>query len=392
MQNQEAALLKARERPSHQPEGSACGFTKNKTQLVNVNRNVENSGGMMELGGESMSEQQRDKSLDRQQTSQECKRTCAQEDSSQPQTQVAVGSQSPSPSVRTESLMRRRAQLSNFNRSLSRASRRSQNWATGTDTARLSAAGSSTRRKGLKEILLQSSEAKPVWLAALLKGEVPDGQQGHDPLVEANLEDLSLVLDPLEHEWMLTVAQGDARSILRLLDQDPSLLSRTDFVTGFTVLHWLAKHGHHEDLIEVITFAEKQRYPVDVNIFTASGRLTPLHLAALQGHEMVIKVLVGAYGANTSLRDHNGRQAWQYLRADAPRELKELLGACEEDVAFQGVFNTNNNCVSSRRSRSNGFKRGCEGVQEEENSRRPIARLTTLRNLFRQAIAFFQER
>lgn len=346
----------------------------------------------MELGGESTSEWQRDKCLGGQQAPQESKRTCVQEDSSQSPAQAVVGSQSPGPSIRAGSLILRRAQLSSFNRSLSRASRRSHNWATGTD----SAGGSSTRRKGLKEILLQSSEAKPVWLAALSKGEtsassVPDGQQGHGPLSEANLEDLSLALDPLEHEWMLTVAQGDAGSILRLLDQDPSLLSRTDFVTGFTVLHWLAKHGHHEDLIEIITFAEKQRYPVDVNVFSASGRLTPLHLAALQGHEMVIKVLVGAYGANTTLRDHNGRQAWQYLRADAPRELKELLGACEEDFALQGAFNTNNNCVSSRRGRNNAFKGDSEDVQGEENSRRPFTRLTSLRNLFRQAVAFFQD-
>ncbi|XP_054852508.1 ankyrin repeat domain-containing protein SOWAHD [Eublepharis macularius] len=348
----------------------------------------------MELAGENMSEKQRGECLDRQQLPQDCK-PCGQ-DSSPAQAQAAVGSQSPSPSLRGGSLILRRAQLSNLNRSLSRSSRRSHNWATGMDPARLSVGGGSTRRKGLKEILLQSSEAKPIWLEALPKGDVnasniSDGLRGPDPLLEANLEDLSLVLDPLEHEWMLTVAQGDAGSILRLLDQDPSLLSTPDFVTGFTVLHWLAKHGRHEDLIEVVTFAEKQHYPVDVNVFTASGRLTPLHLAALQGHEMVIKVLVGAYGANTSLRDHNGRKAWQYLRADAPRELKELLGACEEDLALLGAGNTNNNCLSSRRGGGSGFKRDCKEIQGEGNSRRAITGLTSLRNLFRQAIAFFQE-
>ncbi|XP_077164719.1 ankyrin repeat domain-containing protein SOWAHD [Paroedura picta] len=349
----------------------------------------------MEPGGGSVSEWPRDECSDGQQAPQEFKRTCVQKDSFQPQIQMALGSRSPSPGVRAGSLILRRAQLSNLNSSLSKASRRSHNWATGMDTGRLSVGGSSTRRKGLKEILLQSSEAKPTWLVALSKGEanagsIPDGQD-HDPLLEANLEDLSLALDPLEHEWMLTVAQGDAESILRLLDQDPSLLFRTDFVTGFTVLHWLAKHGHHEDLIEVITFMEKRGYPVDVNVFTASGRLTPLHLAALQGHEMVIKVLVGAYGANTSLRDHNGRQAWQYLRANATRELKELLGACDEALALPGAFNTNNNCVSSRHGRSNVYKEDCENVQGEKNCRRPISRLASLRNLFRQAIIFFQE-
>nr|XP_056714971.1 ankyrin repeat domain-containing protein SOWAHD [Euleptes europaea] len=364
-------------------------------QFKSQARNVESPGGRTELGGEAMSEQQRGECLDRQHASQE-RTPCAPEDSSRPQTQAAVGSQSPNPSVRAGSLILRRGQLSSLNRSFSRASRRSHHWAvaTGTEAARLPAAGGSTRRKGLKEILLQSSEAKPVWLAALSKGDasgLSDGPRGPDPLPEANLEDLSLVLDPLEHEWMLTVAQGDAGSILRLLDQDPSLLSRTDFVTGFTVLHWLAKHGQHEDLIEVITFAEKQCYPVDVDVFTASGRLTPLHLAALQGHEMVIKVLVGAYGANTGLRDHNGRKAWQYLPADAPRELKELLGAGEEDLALLGARNTNNNCGSSRRSGSDRLKGDHKDVQGEENSRRPVTRLTSLRNLFRQAVAFFQE-
>ncbi|NXX10659.1 SWAHD protein, partial [Podargus strigoides] len=147
----------------------------------------------------------------------------------------------------------------------------------------------------------------------------------------------------LEHEWLLTVAQGDADNIVRLLDLDPSLLTRKDFVTGFTALHWLAKHGHHENFIQVISHAQKKGYPINVNIPTASGGLTPLHLAALQGHELLIKVLVGAYGADTSRRDHNGRKAWQYLRADTSRELKELAGALEEDLVQLCSHNTNNN-------------------------------------------------
>ncbi|NXG37421.1 SWAHD protein, partial [Dromaius novaehollandiae] len=147
----------------------------------------------------------------------------------------------------------------------------------------------------------------------------------------------------LEHEWLLTAAQGDAESILRLLDLDPSLLARKDFVTGFTALHWLAKHGHHESLIRVVSHAQKKGYPVDVNVPAASGGLTPLHLAAAQGHEMFIKVLVGAYGADTSRRDHSGHKAWQYLRADASQELKELAGALEEDLVQLGARNSNNN-------------------------------------------------
>uniref|UniRef100_A0A8B9ZKY5 Sosondowah ankyrin repeat domain family member D n=1 Tax=Anas platyrhynchos TaxID=8839 RepID=A0A8B9ZKY5_ANAPL len=202
---------------------------------------------------------------------------------------------------------------------------------------RAAAGPGSTRRKELKGILQSSTKrSAPAQVA---------GQNQEQEAPEHSPEVLSLALDPLEHEWLLTVAQGDAENIVRLLDLEPSLLSRKDFVTGFTALHWLAKHGHHESFIEVVAHAQKKGYPVNVNVPAASGGLTPLHLAALQGHELLIKLLVGAYGADTSCRDHSGRKAWQYLRADAPRELKELAGALEEDLAQLHICNTNNNCV-----------------------------------------------
>ncbi|KAJ6663330.1 hypothetical protein lerEdw1_010467 [Lerista edwardsae] len=340
----------------------------------------------MEPRGERTAEWQRQGSVGRQ-------RPGSKEDAaSQAQVKAAVGSQSPSPVTRADSLILRRAHLSN--RSLGRSSRRSGNSATGPDGARLSVGYGSTRRKGLKEMLLQGSQAKPMWLLPPAQGVSDSSTTAVDGLPEdlaVTPEDLSSALDPLEHEWMLTVADGDAASILDLLAQDPSLLSRRDFVTGFTVLHWLAKHGRHEDLIQVVGFAERHCYPVDVNALTASGRLTPLHLAALQGHEMVIKVLVGAYGANTGLRDHNGRRAWQYLRPDAPRELKELLGAGEEDLALLGAGNANNNCAPSRWGGTQASK-GVKDVPDGEPRNRAATRLSYFRNMFRQAVAFFQER
>nr|XP_006115472.1 ankyrin repeat domain-containing protein SOWAHD [Pelodiscus sinensis] len=281
----------------------------------------------------------------------------------------------------------RQSQKRDLIRSLGRFSRGSGNWEVGSDTARLSIGQGSTRRRGLKEFLLQSSGAEgAMWLAAAQKIASSSSTtvgipQELEQKLEQSPEDLSLALDPLEHEWMLTVAQGNPQGILRLLDVDPSLLGRRDFVTGFTALHWLAKHGNHEALIEVITCAEKKGYHADVNIPTASGGLTPLHLAALQGHEMVIKVLVGAYGANTSLRDHSGHKAWQYLKADASRELKELSGALEDDLAQLGAWNTNNNCKPSRRAGDSGAERNSQ----------MFFRLPSLRNMFRQALSFFQD-
>ncbi|XP_067405776.1 ankyrin repeat domain-containing protein SOWAHD [Emydura macquarii macquarii] len=318
---------------------------------------------------------------------------------SQSQVEALTGSQAPNPRVQalSSSAAAAAAAVRNVNlhqpqkrdliRSLGRGSRGSGNWEVSSDTARLSIGRGSTRRRGLKEILLQSSGAEgAMWLVTAQKiasssSLAVEMHQELEQRSEQSPDDLSLALDPLEHEWMLTVAQGDTESLLRLLDIDPSLLGRRDFVTGFTALHWLAKHGFHEALIEVMTCAEKKGCHVDVNIPTASGGLTPLHLAALQGHEMVIKVLVGAYSANTSLRDHSGRKAWQYLREDASRELKELSGALEEDLAQLGAWNINNNCKPSRQA----------GGSDADRTSQVFRRLPSFRNMFRQALAFFQE-
>ncbi|XP_051486160.1 ankyrin repeat domain-containing protein SOWAHD isoform X2 [Apus apus] len=276
------------------------------------------------------------------------------------------------------------------NRSIRRGSQGTGSW--GRSMGRLSISPGSTRRKELKEILLQSnSPSSTMRLATAQKtsnsSSLLAGQ--HQELKpEQNPEVLSLALDPLEHEWLLTVAEGDADNIIRLLDLDPSLLTRKDFVTGFTALHWLAKHGHHESFIQVISHAQRKGYPVNVNIPTASGGLTPLHLATLQGHELLIKLLVGAYGADTSLRDHNGRKAWQYLRADTSRELKELAGALEDDLVQLCSHNTNNNCKSSREARTG---RDCVDSSGARGTTQRPRRLSTLRGFVRQAFALFQE-
>ncbi|XP_053931550.1 ankyrin repeat domain-containing protein SOWAHD [Cuculus canorus] len=273
-------------------------------------------------------------------------------------------------------------------RSISRGSQGPGSW--GRTASRLSIGPGSTRRKELKEILLQSNSSNStVRFAATQKTSNSSSllaapHQEQKP--EQSPEVLSLALDPLEHEWLLTVAQGDADNIIRLLDLDPSLLNRRDFVTGFTVLHWLAKHGHYESFIQVISHAQKKGYAINVNIPTASGGLTPLHLAALQGHELLIKVLVGAYGADSSLRDHNGRKAWQYLRADAPRELKELAGAFEEDLFQLCSHNTNNNCKSSREARA-GWD--CVDSGAEGNTQRSWS-LSTLRDFVAHAFTFLK--
>ncbi|XP_019395993.1 PREDICTED: ankyrin repeat domain-containing protein SOWAHD [Crocodylus porosus] len=315
------------------------------------------------------------------------------QEASQPRAEAAIHSPMPSSKlqmVTPGNVSFRRLPMMDPSRSLSKGS-----WGRSFGSTRISIGPGSYRRRGLKEVLLQSNGAEgAMWLAAAQK--IASGsslslgvQPEKEPPPEQSPEELALALDPLEHEWVLTVAQGESESILRLLDMDGSLLSRRDFVTGFTALHWLAKHGRHEDLIKVISHAQTKGYPVDVNIPAASGGLTPLHLACLQGHEMVIKVLVGAYGADTRRRDHSGHQAWKYLKADSSQELKELAGALEEDLAQLGACNTNNNCRPSRE--------GCAGAGDCVDSAAGAGgllsrQLSSFRRLVRQAFAFFQDR
>uniref|UniRef100_A0A3Q2PKG4 SOWAHA-C winged helix-turn-helix domain-containing protein n=1 Tax=Fundulus heteroclitus TaxID=8078 RepID=A0A3Q2PKG4_FUNHE len=99
---------------------------------------------------------------------------------------------------------------------------------------------------------------------------------------------------------------------------EPSLLNRQDFISGFTVLHWIAKHGDR-------AFMAACGLSFDVNAKSTAGQ-TPLHVAAIHGNKKVIWLLVKNFGADVKLRDTAGKKAWQYL-SDAKPDILQLLGA-----------------------------------------------------------------
>lgn len=140
----------------------------------------------------------------------------------------------------------------------------------------------------------------------------------------------SVALDPLEHAWMLSAAESQWDSLEGLLSSDPGLLAKRDFITGFTCLHWAAKHGRQEVLAMLVNFANKHQQPVNINART-SGGYTALHLAAMHGHAEVVKLLVGAYDADVDARDYSGRKAAQYLSQSTAEEIKNLVGALDTD-------------------------------------------------------------
>ncbi|XP_061853205.1 ankyrin repeat domain-containing protein SOWAHC [Colius striatus] len=146
----------------------------------------------------------------------------------------------------------------------------------------------------------------------------------------------AVALDPLEHAWMLSASDGRWESLEGLLSCEPTLLCKRDFITGFTVLHWAAKHGRQELLATLVNFAQRHQLPVDINARTSGGH-TPLHIAAMHGHAEVVKLLVGAYDADVDIRDYSGRKAAQYLHQGTSGDMRSLVGALEEEEEEEGA-------------------------------------------------------
>uniref|UniRef100_A0A671PXT0 Ankyrin repeat domain-containing protein SOWAHC-like n=1 Tax=Sinocyclocheilus anshuiensis TaxID=1608454 RepID=A0A671PXT0_9TELE len=180
-------------------------------------------------------------------------------------------------------------------------------------------------RKHLVEALMNSSPQ--VRRSVCLSGRCKECPRG-----DGDYEAAAVTLEPLEHEWMMCASDGHWESLHRLLARDPSLLTRKDFVTGFTCLHWAAKLGKHELIVMLVNFAKAHQVAVNVNARSSAG-YTPLHLAATHNHLEVVKLLVGAFDADVEARDYSGRKACQYLKSDIAQNILDIAGACVESDA-----------------------------------------------------------
>ncbi|XP_044206597.1 ankyrin repeat domain-containing protein SOWAHA [Thunnus albacares] len=126
----------------------------------------------------------------------------------------------------------------------------------------------------------------------------------------------AVALDPIEKEWIYSAAGARVPDLSQLLRQDPSLAHKKDFTSGFTALHWAAKHGN-EDMAALVANAG-----ADVNT-KSHGGYTPLHIAALHGHQNILDLLIGTYGAKENLRDYSGHLACHYLNIREPEGPEE---------------------------------------------------------------------
>ncbi|XP_026109316.1 ankyrin repeat domain-containing protein SOWAHC-like isoform X2 [Carassius auratus] len=154
-------------------------------------------------------------------------------------------------------------------------------------------------------------EEKPDELSASDREDELDKDSGskseseQDEECGGSLGSTAVALDPLEKEWIFSAASGKLSHLTQLLKQDSSLANKKDFTSGFTALHWAAKHGK-EDMTTMLAEAG-----ADVN--TKAHGYTPLHIAALHRHRHIFDLLVRTYGANEHLRDYSGHIAYHYL-------------------------------------------------------------------------------
>ncbi|CAL8263344.1 unnamed protein product [Lota lota] len=140
----------------------------------------------------------------------------------------------------------------------------------------------------------------------------------------------SVPLDPIAHEWLVKSGAGMWRHVYGLLLLDTQVVNKRDFMSGFTALHWAAKGGNGDMVRKIMDISKSKGTFVDVNSKTHGG-YTPLHIAAIHGHNDVITLLVQGYGARVNVRDNAGKKPYHYLGTCVTFELKELLGGRQRD-------------------------------------------------------------
>ncbi|XP_038647624.1 uncharacterized protein LOC119963104 [Scyliorhinus canicula] len=158
------------------------------------------------------------------------------------------------------------------------------------------------------------------------------------------------LLDSTEHEWMVKTAVGKFDQAFALFCEDPNIAMKKDFISGYTVLHWIAKHGNHRALSRFISAASKMKVKLNVDIKSTCG-YTPLHIAVIHERLKVIQFLVKKYQANVNLRDHSGKKPWQYLSSEFPKDMRRMLGAPEHRHT---IYSENNNAFLEKNINKQG--------------------------------------
>lgn len=127
-------------------------------------------------------------------------------------------------------------------------------------------------------------------------------------LIEEKISTDLPLTHPKTKDWIVSMAKANYQELAKLANEFPELVQLQDPSTGYTALHWAAKHGN-EDVIKLIAGS----YQANVNAKT-NGGYTPLHLAVQFGQENIFELLCNIYKANRDLMDWSGMKPLDYLR------------------------------------------------------------------------------
>ncbi|KAG8192721.1 hypothetical protein JTE90_009744 [Oedothorax gibbosus] len=157
-------------------------------------------------------------------------------------------------------------------------------------------------------------------------------------------DDVSIsVIDPkLKREWFVKSSQCDYHALSRLLKSEPKLAALKD--TAMTALHWASKQGD-ANVVKLIAGA----YKVNPNV--KSG-YTPVHLATLHKHNMIVHLLVHTYGADPNIRDYSGRRADQY-----PTDFIKSVAGHETNTNRRPLKQRTSEPPNNAKESSGGFMR-----------------------------------
>ncbi len=116
---------------------------------------------------------------------------------------------------------------------------------------------------------------------------------------------------------------GDLEKVKAFLRADPTLISKKDSY-GATPLHWAAMNGHQE-IVELLLANS-----AEVNLKVIDGT-TPLITAAVFGHKNVVALLL-ANGADVNAKNNDGMTPLHAAADKGYKEIAELLLANKADV------------------------------------------------------------
>uniref|UniRef100_A0A1A9ZQS3 ANK_REP_REGION domain-containing protein n=1 Tax=Glossina pallidipes TaxID=7398 RepID=A0A1A9ZQS3_GLOPL len=204
---------------------------------------------------------------------------------------------------------------------------------------------------------------------------------------EQELPEITLA-HPKAKKWIVAMATANYEELAKLASDWPELVKLRDPATGYSALHWAAKHGN-EDMVNLIAGT----YKADVNGRT-NGGYTPLHIAMQFDRSNVFHMLSNDYKANLDLLDWAGNKALDYSKqkrsVSASPYSNEycpnfVLDELDTDYHFKLPSNIRNLATNIKRSLERGTlgrtsMRSEERCQLNANSR--LTRTQSLRTSF----------